>query len=335
MVSGTIFFFQAEDGIRDVAVTGVQTCALRSPGEWEKILIMGKQLAPEDPLFSGAGAVSGATAGGMELDREGGQCGVDFDLAGETIAGDATERVDLDLGAAFGDRSESPTNVTDRNAALLENAFLSTTGTTRQMTARMRQDGSPGATGEHEGPTVEQPTIATTQEFPTIRQKVESALKQGGSDQTAELAIDDLGLDVGQVDTVDQPGLAAASTPDAPTLVAGLDDHSRRVMDDAQQRRRQGRGAGTWEFYQGQLEAGLTQTNPSMADSSATSRLAALGAQEGDVDLGGASRTHPAGHSGGVGPGGGEATRSACPNRARLGLRLGTASLPEREVAAP
>src|SRR6266550_5720072 len=25
------FFFQAEDGIRDVAVTGVQTCALRSP----------------------------------------------------------------------------------------------------------------------------------------------------------------------------------------------------------------------------------------------------------------------------------------------------------------
>src|SRR2546430_16166196 len=27
--------------------------------------------------------------------------------------------------------------------------------------------------------------------------------------------------------SVDQPGLAAASTPDAPTLVAGLDDHSR------------------------------------------------------------------------------------------------------------
>src|SRR2546429_5920280 len=26
--SGSFFFFQAEDGIRDVAVTGVQTCAL-------------------------------------------------------------------------------------------------------------------------------------------------------------------------------------------------------------------------------------------------------------------------------------------------------------------
>src|SRR2546429_1578561 len=27
-MSGSLFFFQAEDGIRDVAVTGVQTCAL-------------------------------------------------------------------------------------------------------------------------------------------------------------------------------------------------------------------------------------------------------------------------------------------------------------------
>src|SRR2546429_2962920 len=28
VIQKTIFFFQAEDGIRDVAVTGVQTCAL-------------------------------------------------------------------------------------------------------------------------------------------------------------------------------------------------------------------------------------------------------------------------------------------------------------------
>src|SRR5687768_18332335 len=30
--SGVLFFFQAEDGIRDVAVTGVQTCALPISG---------------------------------------------------------------------------------------------------------------------------------------------------------------------------------------------------------------------------------------------------------------------------------------------------------------
>src|SRR5262249_62266933 len=38
-----------------------------APGEWEKILIMGKQLDADDPLFAG-GAVSGATAGGVDLD---------------------------------------------------------------------------------------------------------------------------------------------------------------------------------------------------------------------------------------------------------------------------
>ena len=33
------FFFQAEDGIRDIGVTGVQTCAL--PISWDLRLFMG------------------------------------------------------------------------------------------------------------------------------------------------------------------------------------------------------------------------------------------------------------------------------------------------------
>jgi len=303
-----------------------------APGEWEKILIMGKQLAPEDSLFSGAGAVSGATAGGVDLDLEGGQSRVDFDLMGEPIAGEATQRVDLDLGAAMGDRtSESPTNVTDSNAELAESSFLSTTGTTRQMTARMRHDASLGSTAEMEGPTVEQPTIATTQENPTIRQKLESALRQSASEQTAELAIDDLGLDVGQVDTVDQPGLAAASSPDAPTLVAGLDEHSRQVMRDAQQRR--GEESGAWQFDHDELEAALTQTS-AVPDSSATSRLAALGAQEVDVDLGNSTGTHPAVHSGGVDLDVGGATGTHAANGGGLDLDVGTATVPDTAFAA-
>src|SRR2546429_5439437 len=38
MLSLFFFFFQAEDGIRDVAVTGVQTCALpiSFPGKWDQ-----------------------------------------------------------------------------------------------------------------------------------------------------------------------------------------------------------------------------------------------------------------------------------------------------------
>jgi pilus assembly protein FimV len=304
-----------------------------APGEWEKILIMGKQLAPEDPLFSGAGAVSGATAGGVDLDLEGGQSRVDFDLMGEPVAGEGTQSVDLDIGAAVGERTtESPTNVTDSNT-LIENTFLSTTGTTRQMTARMRHDGGLGlgSTGEMEGPTVEQPTIATTQENPTIRQKLESALKQSGSDQTAELAIDDLGLDVGEVDTVDQPGLAAASGADAPTLVAGLDEHSRQVMENAQHRREE---TGGWQFDHDELESALTQTSRIEPDTSATSRLAALGAQEVDVDLGDSTGPHPAVHTGGVDLDVGGATGTHAANGGGLDLDVGTATMPDTAFAA-
>ena len=296
-----------------------------APGEWEKILIMGKQLAPEDPLFSGAGAVSGAMAGGVDLDLEGGQSRVDFDLLGEPGTADGQGTVDLDIGAAMGDQADSPTNVTDRNAAL---GGLGATGTTRQMTARLRQDLS--TTTEVDAPTVEQPTF--TQDQPTIRQKVETALKS--TEQTAELALDDLGLDVGQVDTVEQPGLAAAAGD--PTLVAGLDERSRKVMDDAQRRAKKDEHGqtGAWQFDQDELEAALTQTSLALQDASATSRLAALGAHSVDVDIGEASSTHPSLHGGGVDLDVGDATGSHAANGGHIDVDVGTASVPDTAFAA-
>ena len=298
-----------------------------APGEWEKILIMGKQLAPEDPLFSGAGAVSGAMAGGVDLDLEGGQSRVDFDLLGEPGTADGQGTVDLDIGAAMGDQADSPTNVTDRNAAL---GGLGATGTTRQMTARLRQDLT--TTTEVDAPTVEQPTF--TQDQPTIRQKVETALKS--AEQTAELALDDLGLDVGQVDTVEQPGPAAAAGAEGPTLVAGLDDRSRKVMDDAQRRAKKDEHGqtGAWQFDQDELEAALTQTSLALQDASATSRLAALGAHSVDVDIGEASSTHPSLHGGGVDLDVGDATGSHAANGGHIDVDVGTASVPDTAFAA-
>jgi pilus assembly protein FimV len=263
-----------------------------APGEWEKILIMGKQLAPEDPLFSGGGAVTGAAAGGVDLDLEGGQSRVDFDLLGEPVAAEGGQGVDLDIGAAVGDQSESTTNITDRNAALSEGGFAgAATGTTRQMTARVR---SSGATGEMEGPTVEQPALNPPSN-PTLRQKVETAMRQGGTEQTSELALDDLGLDIGSVDTVDQPGIAAAanSHPDSPTLVAGLDEQSRKVIEGAAQQRGVKDETGAWSFDQNELEAALTQTSlAALPDASPTARLAALKGRALDVDVGDATGTH-------------------------------------------
>ncbi len=316
-----------------------QSRADAAPGEWEKILIMGKQLAPEDPLFSGGGAISGASAGGVDLDLEGGQSRVDFDLIGdEPMPTEVSRGVDLDIGSAVGDldsTAESQSNITDQNAALLDGNFLDG-GTTRQMTGRMRQK-SGGSTAEMEGPTVEQPTL-NPQDNPTIRQKLESAMRQGGTEHTAELAIDDLGLDVGQIDTIDQPGItsAAASTPDAPTLVAGLDDHSRRVMEDAHRRAgapETGTSTGAWQFDQDELEAALTQSSQMLPDASATSRMRALSGHDLDVDVGDATGRHMT-RGGDVDLDVGAATGTHESHGGTLDLDVGTATVPDAAFAA-
>jgi pilus assembly protein FimV len=255
------------------------------------------------------------------------------------VPADAPQEVDLDIGSAVGEHdasaADSTTSATDRNVALLQSTVAGVTGTTRQMTARMRDAGT--GTAEIEGPTVEQPALVPRDQ-PTVRQKLESAMRQGGLEQTAELGIDDLGLDVGSVDTVDQPGVAsaAASTPDAPTLVAGLDDHSRKVMEDAHASATKEETAiastGAWQFDQSELEAALTQTSAALPDLTATSRLAKLRGQGIDVDVG-ATGTHLM-TSTDVDVDVGTATGSHAANGSGLDLDVGTATVPDAAFAA-
>ena len=209
-----------------------------APGEWEKILIMGKQLAPEDPLFTTGAAVSGAAAAGVDLDLEGGQThNIDFDVIGSPSAVmKAADDIDLDIGTALGERDplaeSAAAQATDKNLALPAD---SQTGATQEMTAGRLAAARFG--GLNEGATIESPTIEQPQPGAgagsTVREKVGKALQQTPhADQTAELAIDDLGLDLNSLDTVDQPALGGGA--DAPTMVAGLDDHSRRLLETAE-----------------------------------------------------------------------------------------------------
>jgi pilus assembly protein FimV len=302
---------------RDLAATRADA----APGEWEKIVIMGKQLAPEEPLFAGGGT-TGATAGGVDLDLEGGQSRVDFDLLGESVPGTSPGDVDLDIGSALGESEEAPGTATDRNTAL-EAGFAgsNSTGTTRQMTARIPQEANdlmPEFGSETEGPTVEQPGLSSA-ENPTIRQKVAMALKQTpGAEQTAELAIDDLGLDLAGLDTVDQPGLGASS--DAPTLVAGMDDRSRKIIEEAQ-RRASGEdtalSTGAWQLDENELDAALAEDTQEGAehDGSVTSRLTQLTGRDVDYDLGEPAAAHATNGSG-------------------LDLDLGTATVPDAAFTA-
>jgi pilus assembly protein FimV len=292
-----------------------QTRTEAGPGEWEKILIMGKQLAPEDPLFSSGAAVSGATAGGVDLNLEGGQSRVDFDLLGEPVPTDEPQGVDLDIGSAIGEgtaqMTEATTGVTDRNLTVLEGGGYgnngAATGSTRQMTSRMRQH------ADSEGPTVEQPTLDTAEAGLTVRTKPGAPLRSGSAEQTAELAIDDLGLDLGSVDTAEQPALGAGA--EAPTMVAGLDEKTRKNLEDtaAQAAHVKTSTTGQWQFDQEALESALTQAG-APSDATQTSRLAALRGDTIDVDLSSSTGTHQQGNN--------------------LDLDVGTATVPDAAFAA-
>jgi pilus assembly protein FimV len=308
------------------------TRAEAAPGEWEKVLIMGKQLAPEDPLFAAGTAVSGAAAAGVDLDLEGGQStDIDFDVLGSPSAvARAADDIDLDIGTAIGERDATAQTAaamaTDKNLALHTGtvAVGDGTGSTQEMTVGRMAAARFGGLNEgvtQESPTIEQP-LPGANGTSTVRQKVEKVLQQNAHvDQTAELAIDDLGLDLNSLDTVDQPALGAGA--DAPTMVAGLDERSRRMLETAELRR-PGFGAdpaetptGSWQFDGVETDAPISIEGAEREhDIGATASLAAL-SSELDFNIG-VAEPEPAaqanGHQG-------------------LDLDVGTATVPDAAFA--
>jgi pilus assembly protein FimV len=190
------------------------------------------------------------------------------------------------------------------------------------MTAKMRRPAV-----DAEGPTVEQPML-DTDEGRTVRAKIEP--RSRGGEQTAELAIDDLGLDLGAVDTAEHPALGA----DAPTMVAGLDERTRRSLEDTAAEAAQIKTSttGQWQFDQDELESALTQAGP--PDSSQTSRLAQLRGDTVDIDVSnvGSTGSHPGLRSSGVDLDIGTGTYPG--NGGKLDLDVGTATVPDVAFAA-
>ncbi len=304
--------------------------AQAAPGEWEKILIMGKQLAPDDPLFVGAAAVSGAASAGVDLDLEGGQAGdIDFDVIGSPSAvARAHDDIDLDIGTAIGERDATAESAaalaTDKNLALDSPTIAlgdMGTGSTQEMTQGRLDAARFGGLNEgvtQESPTIEQP-LPGIDATATVRQRVEKVLQQTPHvEHTAELAIDDLGLDLNSLDTVDQPALGTSA--DAPTMVAGLDERSRRLLETAEQRS-PGFGTdasetptGSWQFDGSATDAPIS-IEGAEHDIGATASLAALSA---DVDFNLGMPEH---------------AQAAPAAGQRLDLDVGTATIPDAAFA--
>jgi pilus assembly protein FimV len=257
-----------------------QSVGQSAAGEWEKIVIMGKQIAPEDPMFAGASARGAVSGAGLDLQLDGGAQPLDFDVfgdgSGSTQTIESVAGSDLDFGPM---RREEPTIERlgpggggggggagpDAPTVMMEAGG----GTTREMAPQFRDApmaesprldvdlddflginvrAKDAAAESAESPTVEQPGRRNAG-GPTIRAKLDAALRQNApaGDQTAELAIDDLGLDLGdleQLDGLDVPSAGELepesasdrASPDAPTMLASFDEDAQRLIEEAAHR---------------------------------------------------------------------------------------------------
>jgi len=214
----------------------------RAPaGEWDKIVIMGKQICPDEPLFKSSTG-SGRGAGDVvDLNLEGGENRVDIDLFGDPEGEHSSdlsrhgedlastgESPHLNSGSGLDFTLDSPERGADESP-------------TREMPPR-------------DEPTVESELMNftdSTTESPALRSddlqdRISSKLGTPRTDQTAEVSIDDLGLDLDHLEE-SSPGLSSSHDElnvtdhpsDAPTMVAGLDEKSRRLMAEAESRSRE------------------------------------------------------------------------------------------------
>jgi pilus assembly protein FimV len=217
---------------------GLEATRDRAPaGEWDKIVIMGKQICPDEPLFAST-AGSGRGAGALvDLNLEGGENRVDIDLFGEPDG----ERSSLDHPLA---KETDDTAATGESPGVRSRSGLDFTldapergaddSPTREMAPRDEPTVESELMNFADAPTTESPALKTAE----MRDRISSKLPSK-ADQTAEVSIDDLGLDL---DHLEQTGSSADSISqlaetdhpvDAPTMVAGLDERSRRMMEDA------------------------------------------------------------------------------------------------------
>jgi pilus assembly protein FimV len=223
---------------------GLESTRDRAPaGEWDKIVIMGKQICPDEPLFA-ASAGSGRGAGALvDLNLEGGENRVDIDLFGDPEG----ERSKLDHSIA---KEGDDTAATGESPQMHTSSDLDFTldtpergadesPTRESPTQKMASRDEPTVESEMmsftESPTTESPALKTGD----VRDRISSKLPTK-ADQTAEVSIDDLGLDLDQLNDTGSPSpLEETDHPaDAPTMVAGLDEKSRRMMADAESRSR-------------------------------------------------------------------------------------------------
>ena len=177
--------------------------------DWKRVLIMGKQLCPDEALFAGA---TGAVAADMDLALtadgagtvdlpfiESGDAGLDFDLGQEAESSAPTQVAQHQWSAAR--TQEIPT---------IEAPGLDASPTMETPTIESPAYGSTTM----ETPTIEAPMNERTLETPTLRSRTQDGARTANMalpgatdqtvDQTAEIDLEDLAIDLSGLDEAAQ-----------------------------------------------------------------------------------------------------------------------------------
>ena len=212
--------------------------------DWNKVVIMGKQICPGESLFAGAVATTGDVGLDLALADDGGagvvdisfdeevEAGLDFDLTGARQS-PSSDLLDFDPGSPD-DTSMLPTEIGPRGSRTAEVPTVE---------ARFG-DGDYSPTMETptiesrglEVPTMEAPTVEApaggTLETPTLESAVpglrpdaSDARRHGSTDQTEEINLEDLGLDL--------TGLDAAAGDLGTGLHSAIDGDAGDAANDA------------------------------------------------------------------------------------------------------
>jgi len=277
------FVWGNRDAFVDAAQRVKQVAGDSGTGEWDKIVIMGQQIAADHELFAGEG-VAGATkavdlsfesdmdeASALDMDfgaasdeagdvidlgASGDDDVIDFGVSGDDdvidlgAAADAGEDI-IDLGASAGasagddvvdfdfDDVETIAAGSDEGEeidfAVTQETPTIEASTTEDETAEM-----PPSDVTVETPTIEEQFagLDATSELPSISDAVDEAVADSGqaSDATAEINLDELGLDL---DGLEETEIASLDEIDdlAETELASLDDEmeitsTHEILDD-------------------------------------------------------------------------------------------------------
>ena len=224
------FVWGNRDAFVDAAGRVKQAAGADESGEWDKIVIMGQQIAADDALFAGAGVAGATKAVDLSFDAEsddGGALDMDFgageeggdeviDLGGDgdddvfdfTMSDDTAEEV-IDLSGA-----EESGDAADEDDEGVDFAFDEEPAPEKSEDESDEVDfGFSAEEPERDTPTIEEQFsgLDATSELPSIPDAVEESTAEPAPspEETAEINLDELGLDVDSL---------------AETEVASLDD---------------------------------------------------------------------------------------------------------------